>query len=324
MIGIDRRTIQIPECLRTDVESVGLEEIRRAKAYYEERARIPVKVPADGVVVTVADAVTIETPAVVKTDKSDSFEFKIYKGAKTALKELFDNKCGYCEIDYGGAASDVEHFRPKGGIDYVINGELKKHSEGYYWLAADWENLIYSCQHCNRGETHDHQLEITGPITSRVSGKANYFPLSDETKRLKACDPINGEEPFRLLLDPCRDNPQQHLRFHKDGFVTAKLIDKNNTLSPQGQASIRHYGLSRVDLKDRRKHTASTLLFAIGSLNDALSELDDPPTEQQFAKARAIVKHINSEFLAAKRPFLGMARALFAEYVDIEKLNTLV
>lgn len=320
MIRVKRSRADIPECLRTDVESKGTRETNEAKLYFEEQAKLrqaaalqPAQPPLNGK----------GTKGKKAKDGKDNagFEFKVYKEAKPVLQKLFNNKCGYCEIDYGGAPSDVEHFRPKAEIHYEHAGGIGKYPEGYYWLGADWNNLIYSCQHCNRSETHDHQARPGAGIDRRVSGKGNFFPLSDESKRLKPCDPVDGEEPFRLLLDPCRDEPRLHLRFHANGFVTAQLDGDRPSL--KGRASIRHYGLSRVNLIDRRRRIANKLLFDISKLNEDLRRQQAQPGPEHRAAAVATLKHIRQEFLIAEQPFLAMAWTLFRDHTDLELLRTL-
>src|SRR5690606_19607561 len=89
-----------------------------------------------------------------------SFDSGIY-GHTNIKTELINNqsgKCAFCEqhilsISYG----DVEHFRPKGG--YKQNYKDSLHKPGYYWLAYDWDNLLFCCQKCNQRY------------------KKNYFPL---------------------------------------------------------------------------------------------------------------------------------------------------
>src|SRR5689334_9016342 len=79
------------------------------------------------------------------------YKFKVYavKEVKDALIKIFHNKCAYCESKFLAVyPGDVEHFRPKGA---VIQKELDKKTykyknkilseNGYYWLAAKWENL---------------------------------------------------------------------------------------------------------------------------------------------------------------------------------------
>lgn len=317
MIKVERSRVPVPECLRTDIDSKGKRETEKAKSHFRKKA--VEEQAAAGVQPSVVLKTTERTRGKKGNARSETFTFSAYKDAKPALEKLFNNKCGYCEINYGGAPSDVEHFRPKGGIDYEDQGSVRKYTEGYYWLAADWENLIFSCQHCNRGETHDHQDWRGARLDTRVSGKANFFPLSDESKRLKACEPVDEEEPYRLLLDPCRDEPSDHLRFHSDGLVTAKIIGSRP--SPHGMASIRHYGLSRVALIDRRKETANKLLFAVQQLNAQLTLVQKEPSAAHRTRVAEIVRHIRTEFLTQPKPFLGMAWALFRQYANMHELS---
>ncbi|MOA56016.1 hypothetical protein D3C78_1799210 [compost metagenome] len=69
---------------------------------------------------------------------------------------------------------------------------------------------------------------------ARVIGKANFFPLADETKRASGPWLVLREEP--LLLNPCIDDPADHLVFLEDGRVEARLID--GSPSRKGEASI--------------------------------------------------------------------------------------
>lgn len=112
---------------------------------------------------------------------------------KPALEEVSKGKCWYCETGQTRAPNDVDHFRPKSSV-----AECDGHT-GYYWLAIKLENLRLSCQFCNR-----YGSEAT---RSRPGGKADRFPLMDESQRCS--DPsgdLNGESP--VLLDPtCVDDP---------------------------------------------------------------------------------------------------------------------
>src|SRR5688572_13150422 len=77
-----------------------------------------------------------------------SFEFKAYGDEllRNALNQHYGYKCAYCETFYGASQPvAVEHYRPKGE---VIDGD-ERVRPGYYWLAANWENLLPSCTDCN-------------------------------------------------------------------------------------------------------------------------------------------------------------------------------
>lgn len=160
--------------------------------------------------------------------KKKSFSYSRYKhqDVKNALAELFFGKCAYCETFYERSHPvDVEHYRPKNGVD--------GHEGGYWWLGMDWDNLLPSCIDCNRkreqkvapaastllkniqnGLDFDHWA-------SRKSGKATAFPLLDESKRIldydRAAEVLN-ERP--LLIDPCRDNPADYISFLVDDIST--------------------------------------------------------------------------------------------------------
>jgi len=57
-----------------------------------------------------------------------------------------------------------------------------KKEPGYFWLAAQWDNLFLSCNDCN-GERA--QVELPSG-SERLMGKLDRFPLTDETKRASA------------------------------------------------------------------------------------------------------------------------------------------
>jgi uncharacterized protein (TIGR02646 family) len=163
------------------------------------------------------------------------FEFKTgiygHTSVKTKLKTIQSKKCCFCEskvphISHG----DVEHFRPKGGVQ--IEGQASLIKPGYYWLAYDFSNLFYSCQICN--QTH----------------KKNFFPLQDETKRAKTHhDDYRLEE--GLILHPTLDNPSEHLDFESE-FIKPK----NNSI--KGQTTIKYAGLDREDLVEQRREYIET------------------------------------------------------------------
>ena len=80
-----------------------------------------------------------------------SFDFSVYKSndVRVALRLLFGGCCAYCEAIYEDTQQvDVEHYRPKGGIE-----ESRGHL-GYWWIAMRWDNLLPSCADCNRRRKH--------------------------------------------------------------------------------------------------------------------------------------------------------------------------
>jgi hypothetical protein len=125
----------------------------------------------------------------------DSLVFTVYKEdeVRQALNQLFHGKCAYCESTYAATAPvDVEHYRPKGRI---VAGRKKK-KPGYYWLAAEWANLLPSCIDCNRARRQE--IPFASPPKQTV-GKGDQFPIADESKRANA----PGDEVMKRLCAYC-------------------------------------------------------------------------------------------------------------------------
>ncbi len=158
------------------------------------------------------------------------FDSTIYghPSVKEALKRMQHNKCCFCEAYVPHISSgDVEHYRPKAGFRQQEDGELER--PGYYWLAYDWENLLFCCELCNRRH------------------KRNLFPLADPGRRARNhAGPIAQESP--LFVNPAAEDPAQSISFHDE---VPFPVDG----SPRGAATIRALGLDRRELsEDRLEH----------------------------------------------------------------------
>lgn len=225
----------------------------------------------------------------------DKPEFSVYKAdsVKTRLNELFYGKCAYCESFYASTAPvDVEHYRPKGAVHEVTT------HPGYWWLAMDWENLLPSCIDCNRKRKQkipqissnllrllDHSQGFSHSAIES-SGKKDSFPILGARATTETCS-IADEIP--LLLDPCRDNPLEHIEYYFDHNNLISLIlpkPHNNSdmiqthaegidedsqaiiaeatqsgISLKGAISIHVYGLNRLGLVQDRTRILRQLEF---------------------------------------------------------------
>lgn len=146
-------------------------------------------------------------------------------------KQLFEDqsyKCAFCETRQEQARyKDVEHFRPK---------------STYWWLAWSWENLLFSCEHCNR----DH--------------KKTLFPLRGSSQRLVAEEQPPGSE-LPLLIDPYDasiDLPAE-IEFRL-GHVAGRERWQPAGLTARGWASIIIFGLDRQSLLTRYADHVDTLV----------------------------------------------------------------
>lgn len=259
-----------PDVLRKD-GSAGKSELEAAIAFFTKRA-----------------------------NREKAYDFKAYKldEVKAALHAMFHGKCAYCESQYIATAPvDVEHFRPKGAV--IVDGKL--HKPAYYWLAAEWENLLPSCIDCNRKREQDLQDGATGSV-----GKANFFPLADEKTRAKK----PGDEAMEkvLLLDPCKDEPSAHLEFRIDGWVVPRV--KRGKASPRGDTSIQVFGLARAGLVLTRAERAKVIEKDLETLRRQIRLLDRYPNDPDIA---AELQAARDSLLAAMEPtapYSAMARQI--------------
>ena len=151
--------------------------------------------------------------------------------AREILWRHQNHKCCYCERERElKRESDLEHFRPKAGVE-----EDDKHF-GYWWLAYQWENYLYSCKPCNQGN------------------KNNHFPLLPDGQRAtKKTDPLTNEKP--VLINPYDDDPEKYISFNWENsnncFVKA-VPTPNNDRDNRGNDTINIIGLNRERLPEDR------------------------------------------------------------------------
>lgn len=171
------------------------------------------------------------------------FDAMIYRAPEVldALRLLFRDKCAFCEAPvYAPLSPTVHHFRPtQDATD--SDGEVSR--PHYWWLAYSWENLYLVCQHC-------------GGASARI------FPVIG--RRLPIEAPLGTEDERAVLLDPCADDPAEHLAFADDGQLVA--------LTERGHATIEVYRLNRRSLRAAR---AEAIAAALGIVRARLSEGSD-------------------------------------------------
>lgn len=209
---------------------------------------------------------------------------------KAALFNLFHDKCAYCEAKISGnQTGDIEHYRPKGSIKNPDEAPL---SPGYYWLAADWTNLFLSCQSCNTARKEPElQADGTWTVARDATGKKDQFPLSDPNQHVRSPHAdLAAEEPFRLLLDPCTDRPEDFLRYNEDGDILPRADDEDSHAYKKADRSIAVFDLKRYGLKqNRRKHYLAMLDFW-KNVQTVARFVDDydihPPEVQAYLQTR--------------------------------------
>jgi uncharacterized protein (TIGR02646 family) len=225
------------------------------------------------------------------TRKRRPSDFSAYSDdrVRIALIQMFHRKCAYCDSMIAGG--DVEHWRPKNA---VFSENRAKVADGYWWLAADWQNLLYSCTSCNQVRL----CEQEGNPRLVSVGKGCQFPLADESYRAQHPGEETMEEP--LLLNPCEDFPEKHLRVAIKGRemgVLQPLVDPESKPDRKAEVTITMFGLNLPKYVTQRQNM---IVF----LNARQKDIDDIVKSM---KANKIPDHV-SDCQAKIRRTLGELR----------------
>ncbi len=158
-----------------------------------------------------------------------------------ALLELFRGKCAYCESSLSGGGAHIDVFRPSSGVSESSGDFLQDH----YWRQAfEWENYYIACGPCTRN-------------------KANRFPV--EGARAAADAERSGlASELSLLVDPCAEEPGEHLLFSDDGRVSGG--------TNRGLVTIEVLNLNRIQLVAERRSEAKRFLTDLALRSNLLSE----------------------------------------------------
>jgi uncharacterized protein (TIGR02646 family) len=257
------------------------------------------------------------------------FPFKFYSSRKDEYKEellkMFNSRCAYCECFVTvGNRGDIEHFRPKGEFTTLKAETIKP---GYYWLASDWENLYLSCTNCNQSTTFKI-LDANNPghIIEKTAGKMNQFALRDENfRRNSHKKKLHEEEPFRLLIDPCKDDPEELLEFLKSGLLRPR--EKNGKPDEMAQYSIDVYALQREVLVKARKEKYLLVMRRIKSVDKGSEFVIQNIKENKNGESETFAsEELNVaftdllDFLDVKKipnEYIGLARQYIHPFLDI-------
>lgn len=207
----------------------------------------------------------------VDVGQTRAFEARVYgaRDVKASLSAAQHDKCCFCESKLGHAQfGDVEHFRPK---------------VRYYWLAYTWDNLLLSCEVCNRRH------------------KRGEFPLEDERLAVRShveADRIADERP--VFIDPSREDPSTHLEFRREYVAAANS-------SPRGRVTIEAIGLNRTALAERRRERRSLIWGCIVALRERLSAADGDADCLGLVAALSEAASSQGEFAALGRAVLRAA-----------------
>lgn len=260
--------------------------------------------------------------------------YKVYSddSIRKILLNMFHGKCAYCESKitniYNG---DVEHFRPKGGIREAVHSK-----PGYYWLAAEWDNLLFACPFCN--QTNTHVITDGGILKEIVLGKHDQFPLLTENCRLNHfhggiyfTDRSNYqlafdlEESERLLINPCKDIDIENLFKYEDNGVIVVNDGLSNFQKRMAGSSIVVYALNRLGLTQARREKIIHIKTQIKRVEIAIVnylKYANKSDEERiwFEGIMRDEMNILKGFKDPEQEYAGLARYIINKYFDEAKL----
>jgi uncharacterized protein (TIGR02646 family) len=215
------------------------------------------------------------------------FDRSIYAAAsvKNALLKAQHGTCAFCEskithVEYG----DVEHFRPKAGFQQRPKDTLD--TPGYYWLAYEWGNLLFSCQLCNQ------------------SFKRNLFPLHNPRRRARCHrDNLQAERP--LLLDPSAMDPETILSFREETAYAPNRIRL-------GRTTIELLGLNRPELREARRERFELIQMLLLAKARYVRHLTASPSSPELHAELTQLKARLAKMTHESAEYAAMARAACA------------
>ncbi|RZK25037.1 MAG: hypothetical protein EOO43_06530, partial [Flavobacterium sp.] len=215
---------------------------------------------------------------------SKHFEPELRDKFLKSLRDVFNGKCAYCEsvIPLEVTKSEYDHFRPKSGARGL---EKEFSNDHYWWLTYEWNNLYYCCQNCNQY-------------------KSSWFPVEGARAEIatKYEDIIGLEK--ALLIDPCVDQPEEHLTYNEQGEV--------DFLTAKGKTTIEIIKLNRSGLVEARRRILEEL-----KEQWALFLLLFKSANQNMERVNEITRAWGEIFnnLKSRKPYLGIQRQLLTKWL---------
>ncbi len=177
---------------------------------------------------------------------------------KWTLKEIYHEKCAFCESYIKNEVGDIEHFRPKNKNE----NQAKKCDRiySYYWLAFSWDNLLPCCSRCNGKKSNcfdimGNRIEYHNEKLSDLHDKIEKYNKDEKPK----------------LLHPEYDSFESDIRFSKYGEIESDNERVNYT--------VEICDLNRTNLKESRRTIITDFME---NLHRHLESFDNNLTDDNF------------------------------------------
>lgn len=234
-------------------------------------------------------------------DSADDLKFgRSYRVAAEPLWRAQGRKCCYCECPLPRPSyNDVEHFRPK---TRAIRSPGMP-TDGYWWLAWTWENLLFACSFCNRtGKNDRFPLEQGSPIlVPEQAPPGDERPLLIDPSLAQDCDPL---EEIAFVPERVKIESRWVTRWRPMGRTGG---------SGRGQVTIDTFHLDDDYLIDEyERHLRQNLSPRIESfMNGPIAEADREKISRQWQR-------LVCSFLRVDSPFAGLNHDVIDRRVNVQ------
>ncbi len=208
-----------------------------------------------------------------------------YYPIRDALKEIYRNKCAYCETHFNRSYIKIEHYRPK---------------SIYYALAYSWSNLLPICDICNTTKSNHFEVD-------RIVVKDKIRTLKKLQYSTKMFNRI--EKP--KFLHPEIDDYDDMFRFDLKGNI---VVFDNVLNSHRMVYTIKYSDLNQDALAQRR----AKVFKDFTNMTDELFLLAKNNIEYHESMDRKIFEFFNdeNEFIAVRKFIVKYLHIFLKKYDD--------
>jgi hypothetical protein len=202
-----------------------------------------------------------------------------------ALKELFHNKCAFCERR---VKTTLYRFRPTSNAEPAADGAM---AHIYYgWLADAWDNIYPICRDCRPNQMHHF------PVSGRRAAIPTVTQYETYVNRGDGIWPADFPTDVAGFVDPCLD---ENISDHLIPYANGELLG----ISDKGEETILQFDLNRKALVKRRQKKFAWLH------TDFTANLAD----DQLVRAQRVLRATNREFGGSWLTFLNILCQLAAK-----------
>ena len=231
--------------------------------------------------------------------------YTLWRLLRKMLERISHGKCFYSDVESFGANGEIDHFRPKLGVE-AMDLAPGTTNEGYWFLAYLIDNLRFSSQWSNRKET-------IGGITY---GKGTRFPLLDPSKRAAFAADLCNEKP--LLLNPTSEEDVALLGFNDAGEPEPSFAAKTDLDKKRVEISIQVYRLGGQQINKKR----GDLCLRAMELARKLDELEEEKPWDNNNRRKVIKTKIELyEMLQPQAEFSSAVRYVLQQFSDLPSVQ---